>query len=141
MQGVWRLLGPLGSVFGILFRGLYPERSPKGLLEGTELDFGSILEGTALDFGAILEGTELDFGSIYVDNLGVLFGAHVCVFLRILTCMLITSTFCFGAKSKIIENPNASLEQNSRPTMPFRLMAVLHCLRTSELSVKLLRIR
>ena len=69
------------------------------------------------------------------------FGAHVCVFLRILTCMLITSTFCFGAKSKIIENPNASLEQNSRPTMPFRLMAVLHCLRTSELSVKLLRIR
>ena len=37
--------------------------------------------------------------------------------------------------------PNASLQQHSRPTMPFRLMAVLHCLRTRELLVKLLRIR
>ena len=36
---------------------------------------------------------------------------------------------------------NASLQQLSRPTMPFRLMAVLHCLRTRELLVKLLRIR
>ena len=34
-----------------------------------------------------------------------------------------------------------SLQQLSRSTMPFRLMAVLHCLRTRELLVKLLRIR
>ena len=74
MQGVWRLLGPLGSVFGVLFPGLYPERSPKGLLEGTELDFGSILEGTALDFGSILEGTELDFGCLLKGCLGVVWG-------------------------------------------------------------------
>ena len=39
------------------------------------------------------------------------------------------------------KTPNASLQQLSRPTMPFRLMAVLHCLRTRELLVKLLRIR
>ena len=37
--------------------------------------------------------------------------------------------------------PNVSLQQLSRPAMPFRLMAVLHCLRTRELLVKLLRIR
>ena len=37
--------------------------------------------------------------------------------------------------------PNVSLQQLSRPAMPFRLMAVLHCLRTGELLVKLLRIR
>ena len=88
-------MGPLlGQFLTSVFKACI-QNAPKGLLEGTELDFGSILEGT-----------ELDFGSISVDNLGVLFGAHVCVFLRILKCMLITSTFCFGAKSKFIGDIN-----------------------------------
>ena len=112
------------------------------LAQPCHIMYVAIAEGTIVgQVRAIIHKHPDAPAELYVDNLGVLFGAHVCVFLRILTCMLITSTFCFGAKSKIIENPNASLEQNSRPTMPFRLMAVLHCLRTSELSVKLLRIR
>ena len=45
LGGVWSLLVPLGPLFGIIFWGLYPEGSPKGVLEGPRVDLGSILEG------------------------------------------------------------------------------------------------
>ena len=64
--------GRLGSFFWTIVANLYSVRSPKGLLEASGLDFGSIcggflevLEGSGVDLGSILEG----FGGIW-DGLG-----------------------------------------------------------------------
>ena len=56
LGGVWRLLAPLGPLFGVIFWGLYPEGSPKGVLEGPRVDFGSILEGFGWLWGGFWEG-------------------------------------------------------------------------------------
>ena len=56
LGGVWRLLAPLGPLFGVIFWGLYPEGSPKGVLEGPRVDFGSILEGLGWVWGGFWEG-------------------------------------------------------------------------------------
>ena len=56
LGGVWSLLVPLGPLFGIIFWGLYPEGSPKGVLEGPRVDFDSILEGLGWVWGGFWEG-------------------------------------------------------------------------------------
>ena len=56
LGGVWSLLVPLGALFGIIFWGLYPEGSPKGVLEGPRVDFDSILEGLGWVWGGFWEG-------------------------------------------------------------------------------------
>ena len=56
LGGVWRLLAPLGSLFGILFWCFYLQCSPKGLLEAPGIDFGSILKGLARVLGWVLGG-------------------------------------------------------------------------------------
>ena len=38
-------MAPLGPLFGVIFGGLYAERSPKGLLEASGPHFGSVLKG------------------------------------------------------------------------------------------------
>ena len=59
--GIWRLLGPLGSFWGLLFSRLYLEWSSKVLLEAPRLDFGSIFKG----LGRILEGFWEGFGKAW----------------------------------------------------------------------------
>ena len=57
LGGFWSLLVPLGPLFGIIFWGLYPEGSPKGVLEGPRVDFGpfwKVLDGSGEDFGRVL---------------------------------------------------------------------------------------
>ena len=61
LGGVWRLLAPLGPLFGVIFWGLYSERSPKVLLEASGFHFGSILKGLGGVWGGFWEG----FGRVH----------------------------------------------------------------------------
>ena len=54
--GIWSLLGPLGSFWGLLFSRLYLEWSSKVLLEAPRLDFGSIFKGLGRILGGFGEG-------------------------------------------------------------------------------------
>ena len=64
----------LGSLFKIIFAHLYSVRSPKGLLEASGLDFGSIWGG----FLEVLEGSGMGFGSILEGFRGIWGGLGTC---------------------------------------------------------------
>ena len=53
---VWRILAPLGPLFGVIFPGLYSELSPKWLLEASGFHFGSIFKGSGEISGGFGEG-------------------------------------------------------------------------------------
>ena len=61
LEGVWRVLASLGSLFGVFFWWLYWECSPKGVLEAPGLDFGSIFMGLGGVWGRFWEG----FGKVW----------------------------------------------------------------------------